>query len=317
MIVNHYDKKLKIFTGNANPKLAESIGAHLGVELGLAEVARFKDGEISIKIKETVRGREVFVVQPTHQPTHAHLMELLLMIDAMKRASAKMIAAVIPYYGYARQDRKTQPRDSIGAKLVANLLTAAGADRILTMDLHADQIQGFFDIPVDNLRALPIIQDYLLSKKLKNLMVVAPDVGGVVRARKLANRLNCPMAIIDKRRPYANVSEVMNVIGNVEGMTCVLFDDMIDTGGTIVNSAEALVKKGAAEVYACCTHAIFSGQAPENLQDSSIKEVIVTDTVNLPPERIFPKLKVLTVANLFGEAIRRIFEEQPVSKLFD
>jgi ribose-phosphate pyrophosphokinase len=315
--MNKCDKKLKIFTGNANPQLARSIAECLGKELGLAEVGRFKDGEISIKIHETVRGREVFIIQPTHKPTAENLMELLLLIDAMKRASAKMIAAVVPYYGYARQDRKTQPRDSIGAKLVANLLTAAGADRVVTMDLHADQIQGFFDIPVDNLRALPIIEEYIRSKDLDDLMVVAPDVGGVVRARSLANRLNCPIAIVDKRRPAANVSQVMNIIGNVEGKTCVLFDDMIDTGGTIVNSAEALMKNGAKAVFACCTHAVFSGQAPELLQQSPLKEVIVTDTINISQDRMFPKLKVLSVASLFAEAIKRIFEEQPVSKLFD
>jgi len=317
VIVNAFNKKLKIFTGNANPKLAASIAAHLGESLGQAEVGRFKDGEISIKIHETVRGYEVYIIQPTHKPTAENLMELLLLIDAMKRASAKMIAAVIPYYGYARQDRKTQPRDSIGAKLVANLLYAAGADRVVTMDLHADQIQGFFDIPVDNLRALPIIEDYLKSKQLDNYMVVAPDVGGVVRARKLANRLNCSIAIVDKRRPAANVSEVMNIIGSVEGKTCVLFDDMIDTGGTIVNAAAALMENGATEVYACATHAVFSGQAPEKLQESPLKEVIVTDTINIPEDRMFPKLKVLSVADLFAQAIRRIFEEQPVSKLFD
>lgn len=317
MIINHYEKKLKIFTGNANPQLAADIAMHLGVELGKAEIGRFKDGEISIKILETVRGAEVYIVQPTHKPTDTHLMELLLMIDAMKRASAKMVAAVIPYYGYARQDRKTQPRDCIGAKLVANLLTAAGADRVVTMDLHADQIQGFFDIPVDNLRALPIIENYLRQKELSDLMVVAPDVGGVVRARALANRLNCPMAIVDKRRPAANVSQVMNIIGNVEGATCVLFDDMIDTGGTIVNAAEALMKNGAKAVYACCTHAVFSDNAPIILQESPLTEVIATDTINIPEERKFDKLRVLSVAELFAEAIRRIFMEQPVSKLFD
>jgi len=317
VIINHYEKKLKIFTGNANPQLAADIAMHLGVELGKAEIGRFKDGEISIKILETVRGAEVYIVQPTHKPTDTHLMELLLMIDAMKRASAKMVAAVIPYYGYARQDRKTQPRDCIGAKLVANLLTAAGADRVVTMDLHADQIQGFFDIPVDNLRALPIIENYLRQKELSDLMVVAPDVGGVVRARALANRLNCPMAIVDKRRPAANVSQVMNIIGNVEGATCVLFDDMIDTGGTIVNAAEALMKNGAKAVYACCTHAVFSDNAPIILQESPLTEVIATDTINIPEERKFDKLRVLSVAELFAEAIRRIFMEQPVSKLFD
>lgn len=317
VIVNHYDKKLKIFTGNANPKLAKRIADCLDEPLGDAQIGRFKDGEISLKIGETVRGREVFIIQPTHAPTHNHLMELLLLVDAMKRASAKMVAAVIPYYGYARQDRKTQPRDAIGAKLIANLLTAAGANRVLTMDLHADQIQGFFDIPVDNLRALPIIEEYLRTKKLSNLMVVAPDVGGVVRARALANRLNIPMAIVDKRRPIANVAEVMNIIGDVKNATCVLFDDIIDTAGTIVSSTESLMKHGAKAVYACASHAVFSDQAPQLLQNSSIKEVIVTDSINILPDRRIPKLKVLSVDSLFAEAITRIFEEQSVSKLFD
>ncbi|MDI9419442.1 MAG: ribose-phosphate pyrophosphokinase [Firmicutes bacterium] len=317
MRVSHYDKKLKLVTGNANPELAKNIAACLSVELGKAEVGRFQDGEISIKILETVRGHEVFIIQPTHKPTDTHLMELLLLIDAIKRASAKMVAAVIPYYGYARQDRKTQPRDSIGAKLVANLLAAAGADRVVTMDLHADQIQGFFDIPVDNLRAMPIIERYLKSKELDNYIVVAPDVGGVVRARTLAKRLNCPMAIVDKRRPAANVSQVMNIIGDVQGKTCVLFDDIIDTGGTIIQGAQALIDNGAKTVYACCTHAVFSGQAPQLLQESVIQEVIATDTINIIPDKRFPKLTVLSVAALFAEAIRRIFEELPVSKLFD
>lgn len=312
-----YDGKLKVFTGNANPKLAENIVKHLGIELGDAQIGRFKDGEISLKIGETVRGKEVFIIQPTHAPTDAHIMELLLMIDAMKRASAKMVAAVIPYYGYARQDRKTQPRDCIGAKLVANLLTAAGANRVLTMDLHADQIQGFFDIPVDNLRALPIIEGYLREKDLPDLMVVSPDVGGVVRARKLANRLNCPMAIVDKRRPTANVSEVMNIIGSVRGMTCVLFDDMIDTGGTMVHGAESLIEHGAREVYACCTHAVFSERAAKILQASPLKEVIATDSINIDNSHHFPKLNILSVASLFAEAIIRIHKQQPVSKLFD
>ncbi len=314
---NKYDGNLKVFTGNANPKLAVSIAEHLGIELGDAKVSRFKDGEISLKIGETVRGKEVFIIQPTHAPTDAHIMELLLMIDAMKRASAKMIAAVIPYYGYARQDRKTQPRDCIGAKLVANLLTAAGANRVLTMDLHADQIQGFFDIPVDNLRAIPIIERYLKEKNLSDLVVISPDVGGVVRARGLANRLNCPMAIVDKRRPAANVSEVMNIIGSVEGMTCVLFDDIIDTGGTMVNGAESLIEHGAKEVYACCSHAVFSDRAAEILQASPLKEVIVTNSIDINEENIFPKLNVLSVASLFADAITRIYKQQPVSKLFD
>ncbi len=317
MILNSANKKLKIFTGSANPDLAASIAKNLGKELGKSEISRFKDGEISLKVLETVRGHEVFLIQPTQNPTDSHIMELLIMIDAMKRASAREICAVIPYYGYARQDRKTQPRDPIGAKLVANLITAAGADRVVTMDLHAGQIQGFFDIPVDNLRAFPIIADYLLSKNFADKIVVSPDVGGVARAREMADRLNCQLAIVDKRRPKPNVSEVMNIIGSVEGKTAILVDDMIDTGGTIVKAADALLKDGAVEVYACCTHPVFSDPAAEILQDSCIKEVVVTDTIFLQEEKRIPKLTRLSVAPLFAEAIMRIFEELPVSRLFD
>lgn len=317
MFLSHYDKKLKLFSGNANPALASNIAECLGESIGKSRISRFQDGEISIRIEETVRGKEVFIIQPTHSPTDTNLMELLLMIDAMKRASAKMVAAVIPYYGYARQDRKTQPRDGIAAKLVANLLTAAGADRVLTMDLHAGQIQGFFDIPVDNLKALPIIGDYILSKRLADPIVVSPDVGGVARARELADRLSCQLAIVDKRRPMPNVSEVMNLIGKVEGKSCILYDDMIDTGGTVVQAAEALLKHGAKEVYACCSHPVFSGNAAEKLQNSPLKEVVVTDSISLAQEKIIPKLSILSVAPLFAEAISRIFEELPVSKLFD
>lgn len=317
MILDNANKKLKIFSGSAHPELAADIARNLGEPLGAAELSRFKDGEIGVKIKETVRGHEVFVIQPTHAPTDTNLMELLIMIDAMKRASAKEVAAVIPYYGYARQDRKTQPRDPIGAKLVANILTAAGADRIVTMDLHAGQIQGFFDIPVDNLKALPIIADYLSAKKFDDKIVVSPDVGGVARAREMADRLDCQLAIVDKRRPHPNMSEVMNIIGNVEGKTAIMVDDMIDTGGTIVKAADALMRNGAAEVYACCTHPVFSDPATEILQDSCIKEVVVTDSISLPPSRRMNKLTRLSVADLFAQAIQRIFEELPVSRLFD
>ncbi len=317
MILDNANKKLKIFSGSAHPELAADIARNLGEPLGAAELSRFKDGEIGVKIKETVRGHEVFVIQPTHAPTDTNLMELLIMIDAMKRASAKEVAAVIPYYGYARQDRKTQPRDPIGAKLVANILTAAGADRIVTMDLHAGQIQGFFDIPVDNLKALPIIADYLSAKKFDDKIVVSPDVGGVARAREMADRLDCQLAIVDKRRPHPNMSEVMNIIGNVEGKTAIMVDDMIDTGGTIVKAADALKRNGAAEVYACCTHPVFSDPATEILQDSCIKEVVVTDSISLPPSRRMNKLTRLSVADLFAQAIQRIFEELPVSRLFD
>ena len=317
MSITQRAKKLKVFTGNANPELAQEICRCLGQELGQSEITRFRDGEIRVRIFEPVRGAEVFIVQPCNSPSDRHLMELLIMIDAMKRASAREICAVIPYYCYARQDRKTQPRDPITAKLIANILMAAGADRLVTLDLHAGQIQGFFDIPVDNLRGLPILTEYLLTKNLKNVIVVSPDVGGVVRARELAERLNCEIAIVDKRRPQPNVAEVMNIIGNVEGKTAVIIDDLIDTGGTIVKAAEALIKRGATEVYACCSHPVFSTNAPEILQASPIKEVVVTNSIHLPIDKRIPKLTQLSVAPLFAEAIKRIFEELPVSKLFD
>ena len=310
-------KKLKVFSANAIRELAEQICSCLGLELGKAEVTRFKDGEIWVRIGETVRGVEVFIVQPLNNPSSENLMELLIMIDAMKRASAKEVCAVIPYYAYARQDRKTQPRDAIAAKLVANLITAAGADRVVTLDLHAGQIQGFFDIPVDNLRAMPIIYDYIQKKELEDVIVVSPDVGGVVRARELADRLHCAIAIVDKRRPRPNVAEVMNIIGDVEGKTAVFIDDMIDTAGTIVNAAEAILARGAKEVYACSSHAVFSDPAVERLANSPLKEIIVTDSIHLPAEKKIPNLTVLSVAPLFAEAIRRIFEELSVSYLFD
>ncbi|MGI6610317.1 MAG: ribose-phosphate pyrophosphokinase [Limnochordia bacterium] len=310
-------KKVKLFTGTANPALAYKISEGLGIPMGRAVINRFRDGEIDLRIEETVRGCEVFVVQPTCSPADANLMELLVMIDALRRASAKHIAAVIPYYGYARQDRKAKPRDPICAKLVANLLTAAGADRVLTMDLHAGQIQGFFDIPVDNLRGMPILARYFQDKQLDNVVVVSPDVGGVSRARQLSERLGATLAIIDKRRPAANVSEVMHVIGDVRGCTCIVVDDIIDTGGTIVNGVEALVQAGAREVYACCVHPVFSHPANERLESSMLSEVVVTDSIPLPPEKRTPKIRVLSVAGLFAEAIRRIVDEVSVSVLFD
>jgi ribose-phosphate pyrophosphokinase len=310
-------KKIKVFTGTANPALAREITEHLGIEMGQAQVGRFRDGEISLRIEETVRGCEVFVIQPTCNPTDSNLMELLVIIDAMRRASAKQVAAVIPYYGYARQDRKSKPRDPICAKLVANLLTAAGAHRVLTMDLHAGQIQGFFDIPMDNLRALPILARYFQDKQLANVVVVSPDVGGVSRARQLSERLHAPLAIIDKRRPGPNVSEVMHVIGSVKGCTCIMVDDIIDTGGTIVNGAQALIDEGAREVYACCSHPVFSPPALERLEESPFTEVVVTNSIPVPPEKRGGKVKVLSVAPLFAEAIRRIVDEVSVSSLFD
>ncbi|NLY30455.1 MAG: ribose-phosphate pyrophosphokinase [Firmicutes bacterium] len=315
--MRHNYKKLKIFTGNANPQLAHDIARYLGTTVGRSEVRRFRDGEINIRIGETVRGADVFVIQPTSAPTDTHLVELLIMIDAFKRASAKEIAAVIPYYGYARQDRKTQPRDPISAKLVANLLTAAGADRVLTMDLHAGQIQGFFDIPVDNLRAMPILANYFQEKQLEDIVVVSPDVGGVSRAREFANRLNCGLAIVDKRRPEPNKAEAVNVIGDIEGKTAIIVDDIIDTAGSMVEAVRVLIDRGAKEVYACCSHPVLSPPATERLAASPVKEVVVTNSIPVPPEKQLDKIKVLSVAPLFGEAIRRIFEELPVSKLFD
>lgn len=310
-------KKMKVFTGTANPALAHAITEELGVPMGDATINRFRDGEINLRIGETVRGADVFVIQPTCSPADSNLMELLVMTDALRRASAKSVTAVMSYYGYARQDRKNKPRDPISAKLVANLLTAAGVDRVLTLDLHAGQIQGFFDIPVDNLKALPILTNYFIEKGLEDIVVVAPDVGGVARAREFSTRLNAPLAIIDKRRPEPNVSQVMHVVGDVRGKIAIMVDDLVDTGGTIVNGAEALIRAGAREVYACCTHAVFSHPAVERLQESPLKEVVVTDSIPLSAEKQFPKLKVLSVAHLFADAIRRIFEEKSVSLLFD
>lgn len=310
-------KKIKIFTGTANPALAYAITEQLGLSMGDAIIQRFRDGEINLRIGETVRGADVFVIQPTSSPADSNLMELLVMTDALHRASAKSVTAVMSYYGYARQDRKNKPRDPISAKLVANLLTAAGVDRVLTLDLHAGQIQGFFDIPVDNLKALPILTGYFLDKGIDDLVVVAPDVGGVARAREFSSRLNAPLAIIDKRRPEPNVSQVMHVVGDVRGKNVIMVDDLVDTGGTLVNGAEALVQAGAKDVYACCTHAVFSHPAVERLQGSVLKEVVVTDSIPLASECHFDKLKVLSVARLFADAIRRIFEEKSVSLLFD
>lgn len=311
-------KRLKIFTGNANPQLAEEIADYLGVPVGAAKVHRFSDGEIQVKISESVRGTDVFIIQPTSQPVNEHLMELLIMVDAVRRASARRITAVLPYYGYARQDRKTRARDPITAKLVANLLTASGADRVLTMDLHAGQIQGFFDIPVDHLPAVPILAQYFLQNKMENVVVVSPDLGGVTRSRDLADRLCTSLAIIDKRRPEPNVAEIMNIIGGpIEGKDVIMIDDMIDTAGTITKGAEALKKLGAGDIYICCTHPVLSGPAMSRLQAAPIKEVLVTNTIAVPQGKLISKMKVLSVAPLLGEAIIRIHEDLSVSKLFD
>ncbi|KYH34358.1 ribose-phosphate pyrophosphokinase [Clostridium tepidiprofundi DSM 19306] len=315
-----HGKNIKIFTGNSNPKLAEDIADILGVHLGDSEVTRFSDGEISVNINETVRGADVFVVQSTNDPVNDHLMELLIMIDAFKRASAGRITAVMPYYGYARQDRKAKARDPITSKLVADLLTAAGADRILAMDLHAAQIQGYFNIPVDHLMGSPLLAKYFIEKGFKedeDTIIVSPDLGSVTRARKFADRLHASIAIIDKRRPKANVSEVMNIIGDIKGKRCIMIDDMIDTAGTITNAAAALVERGAKEVYACCSHAVLSGPAIERLEKSVIKEVVMLHTIDLPKEKIIDKFTVLPVAPIFAEAIRRIYEDVSVSKLFE
>jgi len=309
-------KELKIFSGRANRPLAEKISAQLQIPLGEAEISNFADGEIRISINENVRGEDVFVIQPTPPPAD-NILELLLLIDAFKRASARRITAVIPYFGYARQDRKDRPRVPLSAKLIANLLTRAGVDRILTIDLHAEQIQAFFDIPVDHLYATPVLVEYHL-RHTENLVVVAPDTGRANRARGFAQRLgkDIPIAIIDKRRPMANKVEATRVVGDVAGMNTLIFDDMIDTGGTLIKAAEVLIKSGARSVYATATHGIFSKDAIEHLADSPIAEVVVTDTIFQPPAKSHPKIKVLTVSALLAEAIFRIHREESVSSLF-
>lgn len=311
---------IKIFACNSNIELAKSIAKSLGLPLGDAEVGHFSDGEISMKINETIRGADVYIIQSTSYPVNDNLMELLIMIDAMKRASAGRITAVIPYYGYARQDRKTRARDPISAKLVANLLTSAGANRVLTMDLHCAQIQGFFDIPVDNLVGIPLLTNYYHEKygdDLKDFVAVSPDLGSVGRTRAFATKLDIPLAIIDKRRPKANVSEIMNIIGNIEGKRVIIVDDMIDTAGTITNAANALKERGAIEVDACCTHPVLSGPAIERIEKSAIDELLILDTIELPEEKNLSKIKKVSVAQIFADAINRIHEGISVSKLFD
>jgi len=312
-----YANNIKIFTGNANKPLSEAICSHLGIALGNGLVTKFSDGETWVEINDNVRGADVFVIQPTSYPANDCIMELLIMIDALKRASADRITAVIPYYGYARQDRKVSPRTPISSKLVADLIGSAGADRVLTMDLHAGQIQGFFNIPVDHLFAKPVLIEYLRKTFKDGLVVVAPDAGGAERARSFAKLLNSPMAMIDKRRSKPNESEVMNIIGEVEGKQAVIIDDIIDTGGTIVKAAQSIKQKGALEVYACCTHPVLSGKAVENIESSCIKEMIVTDTIALRQNATAcKKIKVLTVSKLLAEAIRRIHAADSVSSLF-
>lgn len=311
------DDKFKIFCGSANEPLCEEICAFLGLNRGQAMVTRFKDGEAYIQIQENVRGADVFVVQPTCHPVDEHLMELLLMIDALKRASARRITAVIPYFGYARQDRKDKPRVPISSKLVADLLTTAGADRALIVDLHAPQLQGFFNIPVDHLFASPVLVDHFRKMGLPNLTVVSPDAGGVERARFFAKKMDSALAIVDKRRVEMNVAEIMHVIGDVKGRTCLVLDDLIDTAGTLVKTASALMENGAAAIYACCSHPVLSGPAVENISESCITEVVVTNTIPLSESaRKEPKIKVLSIAGLIGRAIQSIHEETSVSKLF-
>lgn len=309
--------EIKLFAGNSNKPFAEAIAKHLNMPLGNIEVGRFSDGEINVNIGETVRGRDVFLIQSTGQPVNENLMELLVMIDAAKRASAGRITAVIPYFGYARQDRKARPRDPITAKLVADLLRAAGADRILTMDLHAQQIQGFFDIPVDHLVGGPLLYKYFKSLVDDDFVVVSPDVGSVARARNVAAKLGCSMAIIDKRRPKANQLEVMNIIGDIKGKKCLMVDDMIDTAGTICQGAKALADNGAKEVYACCTHAIFSGPAIERIQNSPITKLVVLDTVELPPEKKLDKIEVVSCAKIFAVAIENVYHDRRISDIYD
>jgi ribose-phosphate pyrophosphokinase len=311
-------KEIQLFTGNAHSELAQEVAAYLGIPVGDATVTKFSDGEIMVHIHENVRGYDTFVLQPTCSPVNDNIIELLLMIDALKRASAKRITAVMPYYGYARQDRKVQPRVPISAKLVADLITAAGTNRILTMDLHAAQIQGFFNIPVDNLYASPVLLEYVEKKYISdNVVIVSPDAGGVERARSFAKMLQCSIAIIDKRREEANISQIMNVIGDVEKKDTMILDDMIDTGGTIIQAADALIEKGARQVIAACTHAVLSGSSVEKVNNSLLKELIVTNTIPFDSKKEqCKKLTVLSIASLLGEAIKRIHEESSISSLF-
>lgn len=308
-------KQLKIFSGNSNNELAKEIADFLGIELGKSSITKFSDGEININIEESVRGCDVFIIQSTCNPVNDNIMELLIMIDALRRASCRRITAVVPYYGYARQDRKSRGREPITAKLIANLITSAGARRMLSMDLHAQQIQGFFDIPVDHLAAAPLIADYYLKLGLESVCVVSPDIGGVKRARTLAELMGAPLAIIDKRRPMPNVSEVMNIIGDIKGKNVIMIDDMIDTAGTITSAASALLDRGAKEIYASCTHAVLSGSAIERIAASPLKEVVTTNTIP-GSDRNLSKLKVLSVAPTFGESIMRIYQDASVSDMF-
>ena len=313
------NSSLKIFSLEGNQPLAQEVANLVGIPLGKSTVKRFADGEVQINIEESIRGCDVLIIQPTSYPVNEHLMELLIMIDACKRASAANINIVMPYYGYARQDRKARSREPITAKLVANIIEKAGASRMIALDLHAPQIQGFFDIPIDHLMGVPILSNYFLEKGLDpdNTVVVSPDHGGVTRARKMADRLKTPIAIIDKRRPKPNVAEVMNIVGDIDGKTAIIIDDIIDTAGTITLAADALVKKGAKEVYACCTHPVLSGPARERIENSRIKELVVTNSIQLPEDRKPSNVKELSVAELLAQAIVRVYEQESVSVLFD
>ena len=315
--MNKVFSDLKLFTCNAHPELANEIAELMGIKVGKSTVNKFSDGEIQVSIWESVRDCDVYVVQPTCAPVNDQLMELLIMIDALKRASAGRINAVIPYYGYARQDRKAKARDPITAKLVANLIQAAGADRVISMDLHANQIQGYFDIPVDHLLGLPILTKYFKEKNLDNVVVVSPDHGSVTRARNMAERLDAPIAIVDKRRPEPNKSEIMNIIGDIDGKNCILLDDMIDTAGTICNAASALIELGAKNVYACATHGVLSGPAKERLENSPIQELVLLNTLPIDDEKKLDKMTFISVGPIFSEVITRVYQGGSVSTLFD
>lgn len=317
-MLNQIHGAIKIFAGNSSKKLAKAICEQLDLDLGKLEVGKFSDGETAVNIKESVRGCDVFIIQSTNTPVNDNLMELLLIIDACKRASAMRITAVIPYFGYARQDRKARARDPISAKLVADILQTAGADRVLTMDLHSSQLQGFFNIPVDNLMGMPVLAKHFKKVGVpSNLTIVSPDMGSVVRSRAMASKFDAPLAIIDKRRPMANVMEVMNIIGDVKGRSCLMLDDMIDTAGTICQGAQALIDNGASEVVACCSHAVLSGPAIERLKASKLSKIIVLDTIELPEEKRIDKIEVVTISDLFAEAIERVYTDLPISKLYE
>lgn len=317
-MLNQVHGAIKVFAGNSSRTLAQQICKQLDLELGELDVGKFSDGETSVNIKESVRGCDVFIVQSTNTPVNDNLMELLLICDACKRASAGRITAVVPYFGYARQDRQAHARDPISAKVVADIIQTAGANRVLTMDLHSSQVQGFFNIPVDNLMGMPVLTKYIKKQGVPDkLTIVSPDTGSVVRSRAMASKFDAPLAIIDKRRPRANVMEVMNVIGDVEGRTCLMLDDMIDTGGTICQGAQALVEHGAKEVIACCTHPVLSGPAIERLQQSALSKVIVLNTIELPPEKRIDKIEIVSIADIFAEAIERVYTDLPMSKLFE